>query len=368
MSADVQSPEPITEASTRPGSPAAPPLPPPVIGSSVTTRSVPRHGLRSEADEPPMGGGRQLWRCSGPVRLAVVLVMVVVGLALPAAAVISLLTGVTGFGDRPVPALAVIYGVAGVVVVFGWRLGLHPRLVLDGDRLTVANPFRRHSLDLAEVTVLAPGGDGLRVATAAEEVEVWCVQKSDRTAAAGRRTRADDICAAIWSAWDAVNPVQTGPDQPARIRFARPEDDELLAVLVGAVRGADLAGQPATAARLRQQLRSTLTDRSRQTMIAEIDGRPVGWAHFGPGTLHELAVVPDQRRQGIGTSMLTATEAALFADRATSQASVRLSRQDLTGRCFLLGRGWTAPSDRTPAGSATITMTRANPHRPRRGR
>jgi GNAT superfamily N-acetyltransferase len=322
--------------------------------------------------------GRRVWRCSTGTLVAVTVFMGVIGLAVPAAAVISLTTGITAFGDRQVPVLAVIGGVALVTLFFGWRLALHPRLVLDDGQVTIVNPFRRRRFDLADVTLFHPGSDGLRVATPADEIEAWCVQKSNAAIKAGRRTRADGICDELWTAWDADHRPDIDPDQPATIRFARPGEEGLL---TGLEQAAGLAAFghifpvdqfPFPEDAVRQRWRQVLTDRTRQTMIAEVAGTPTGYASYGNGTLHHLGVAPDHQRRGIGTMLLEAAEDEIFADPSTLEASLWVMQDNRRAQDFYRGNGW-LPTDETrpaefPPYPVEIKMTRRNPHVARRGR
>jgi ribosomal protein S18 acetylase RimI-like enzyme len=345
--------------------------------AAAAGRSVARHGA-AQADDLVGTGSRRVWRCSTGAVAAVTVFMVVVGLALPAAAVVSLLTGLTAFGQQQVPVLVVICGVAAVVLFFGWRLALHPRIVLDGEQLTVVNPFRRRSYDLSEITLFAPGGDGLRIATADDEIEAWCVQKATGAVKAGRRTRADRICDELWSAWDVEHPVDVDPRLAVRIRYARPGEEQLL---TGLERAAGLAAFghifpaeqfPFPDEEVRRRWQSVLSDRTRQTMIAESGDEPIGYASYGSGILQHLGVSPDHQRGGVGTALLQAAEDELFADRSTAAASLWVMQENHDAQRFYRDNGWAA-TDEVRAGQfppypAEIRMTRRNPHIARRGR
>lgn len=370
MSADVESFDPSMEAPSRSARSITAALSPPAVPNVAVH---PRRGLIAAAAAAVPTSGRHVWWCSRPALWAVALVMIVVGVALPAATVLSLITGVSGFGDAPVPVFTVIGTAAVTVLFFGWRLGLHPRLVLEEDRLTIINPFRRREFDLADVTVIIPGGDGLRVATPRAAIEAWCVQKSGRAAASGRSTRADRICAVLWSAWDAAHPMRSQPGRPARLRFARPDDHVLVADLAEAGWTAGSAADPDDRSQLRQQVRATLSDPARQSMIAEVDGRPVAWAQYewtddGSAVVRSLGVVAGQRGRGVGTQLLQTVEAEIFADPTVTQLSVQIACDDLIMRRFLTAQGWRVLGDDVLSDPAMVTLVRQNPHRPRRGR
>jgi ribosomal protein S18 acetylase RimI-like enzyme len=375
MPSDVESQSPFAGARLQIGPRTEPSSAP--EAAPVANRAVARHGA-APSDDEVAAASRRVWRSSTGALAAVIVFMVVAGLALPAAAVVSLLTGITAFGHQQVPVLGVICGVAAAVLFFGWRLALHPRLVLDDDRVTVVNPFRRRSYHLSDITLFAPGGDGLRIATADDEIEAWCVQKGTGAIKAGRRTRADRICDELWAAWDAEHPVDVDPRLAIRIRFARPGEEELLA---GLERAAGLAAFghifpaeqfPFPENEVRRRWQSVLADRTRQTMIAESGDVPIGYASYGSGTLHHLGVSPDHQRRGVGTALLQAAEDELFADLSTPAASLWVMRENHQAQRFYIANGWAATEEMRagefPPYPAEIRMTRRNPRIARRGR
>ena len=81
-----------------------------------------------------------------------------------------------------------------LALLYAWRFGLHPRLVADDDGVHVRNPFSSRSFAWSDITLVAPGENGLVIGSDDEVVEAWCVQKSnvvDRAGAVhpGRRRR-----------------------------------------------------------------------------------------------------------------------------------------------------------------------------------
>lgn len=304
--------------------------------------------------------------------------MVLVGLGIPAVAAYSLATGITGFGDRPVPVLAIICAISAIVIYFGWRLAIRPRLVLSGDEVEVVNPFRRHHVDLAEITLIRPGGDGLLIGTADREVEAWCVQKSTRALRAGRRTRADRICDQLRDSWDEYHLPQLDPEGPVRLRFARPGEEALLAELERSASIARLShifppeSFPYPIDDVRERWWRALNDRTRLTLVADVGGQPAGYACFGQATIHHLGVAAGFQRHGIGTILMEAAEDELFADPATLEIGLWVLRANDVARLFYTRRGWFDTGEyRTaefPPYPPEIRMIRRNPHIARRGR
>jgi len=304
--------------------------------------------------------------------------MVVVGIAIPAAAVVSLVTGVTAFGGQRTPVLAIIGGLAVVVLAFGWRLGLHPRLVLDDDEIEVVNPFHRQRFGLADVTIIEPGGDGLLIGTPQRQAEAWCVQKSTAANRSRRQTRADRIADQLRNVWGTHHLPDPDPDSPIRLRFARPGDEELLTGLersaslarLGHIFPPELHPYPTDAVRQRWQL--VLDDRTRLTMIAELGGVPAGYVCYSQEAIHHLGVAADFQRQGVGTALLAAAEDDLFADLSTPEVGLWVLAANEVARRFYAELGWTE-TDQTQNSEfapypGEIRMFRRNPHIARRGR
>lgn len=337
--------------------------------------TAPPDGAAVTADARPT---RRVWRCSPGALVLVAGVMIVVGVAVPAAAVISLATGTTAFGGQQIPVLSILGGLAFVVLFFGWRLGLHPRLVQVGDEIEIVNPFHSHRFDLADVTTIEPGGDGLRVGTPDEEVEAWCVQKSTSATRSGRRTRADRICDELRSIWDGYHLPDADPESPIRLRFARRGDEELLTDLERSASLARLSHifppdeHPYPTDEVCQRWREVLNDRGRLTLVAEVGGRPAGYCCYGRQTIHHLGVAADFQRHGLGGVLLEAAEDELFADLVTAEIGLWVLEANAVARSFYAGRGWAeSGATRTaefPPYPAEIRMVRRNPHIARRGR
>ncbi|QDP96116.1 GNAT family N-acetyltransferase [Microlunatus elymi] len=329
-----------------------------------------------EADQP---SAPKTWRCA-PATIGLVLaLMVIIGIAVPAAAVISLLTGVTAFGGQQALVLSVL-GVLGLLTLaFGWRLALHPRLRVDGDRLLIINPFRRHTFDLAEVTLLTPGGDGLIVGSAEAGAEAWCVQKPTGAIKAGRHTRADQVCAELTEVRDRYRrPLYEPDDDRTVLRFAHPGEEELLTELERSASVARLAHIfppdefPYPDEEICRRWQQVLGDRTRQTMIAEVNGQPVGYAAWGGVRVLHLGVAEPYQRQGVGSVLLEATEEELFADPSIPEIELWVLTENSVARAFYRDHGWSETDDERPAefppNPPELRMIRRNPHLARRSR
>ena len=130
---------------------------------------------------------RRVWR-AGPVTL-----VLVTAFALAAGVVIPILAYLLYRNDSALwlPALLVVLTVLALLYV--WRFGLHPRLQVTDQNVEIINPFRRYSFDWDDITVIAPGENGLLIGSEDNLAEAWCVQKSNFASRRGRLTRADQI-------------------------------------------------------------------------------------------------------------------------------------------------------------------------------
>jgi Bacterial PH domain len=72
------------------------------------------------------------------------------------------------------------------------------RITIADECVVVRNPLWTQRVRLAEIASVEPGYSGLQITTAeGRTVTAWAVQKSNWSAWRGRRTRADEIAAAI---------------------------------------------------------------------------------------------------------------------------------------------------------------------------
>jgi hypothetical protein len=110
-------------------------------------------------------------------------------------AVVSLVAAVTGAGAGAL-LVAVVFG---LFPVFAWRWGTHPLLATSARAVVV--PW-------ADVERCVPSSLGLLIErrSGGRPVVAWAVQKSNLFRWLGRRTRADDVAAALEERAAAAQP------------------------------------------------------------------------------------------------------------------------------------------------------------------
>jgi hypothetical protein len=107
---------------------------------------------------------------------------------------VSLAAAVTGVGADALLA-AVVFG---LFPVFAWRWGTHPLLGTCEDGVVVRNPVRTVVVPWSDVERCLPSSLGLVVERrSGRAVVAWAVQKSNLSRWLRRRTRADDVAAAL---------------------------------------------------------------------------------------------------------------------------------------------------------------------------
>ncbi len=241
---------------------------------------------------------RRVWRAA-PATLAVVgLFCVAAGVCIPVLAYLVLLR-------EQSPAVPIFLVVLAVFALgYGWRFGLHPSLRADEHGVVVNNPGRRVRFGWSEITVLAPGGNGLVVGSESDRAEAWCIQKSRWAARRGRRTRADRIVDELCELQDQYDPPLEDDETGIRIRRARWHEYGLLTRIERSASKAALghvfpaAEYPYPTVAVRRRWRRLLRDRMIQIRILEhweierIE-TPVGLVAFETaGTIRHLAIVP----------------------------------------------------------------------------
>ena len=186
---------------------------------------------------------------------------------------------------------------------------LHPRLRVTDQSVEIINPFRRYSFEWDDITVIAPGENGLLIGSEDSAAEAWCVQKSNSASRRGRLTRADRIANQLLDIVELHDP----PVQ----RMRRPGSVSAAPVLT---RAACLPGWNVQRARRRWPLsfrrrsilirpprsprwQRVLGDRLMHTYLLEVDS-PVGYVAFNGDTVHHLGVVPDHQRRGYGSALV----------------------------------------------------------------
>ena len=165
---------------------------------------------------------RRVWR-AGPATLVLVWIFALAaGVAVPVLAYLIYQQG----GTPWIPGALVVLTV--LALIYAWRFGLHPKLRVDAETVQVVNPFRRHEFDWDDVTLIAPGENGLLIGTEDDVAEAWCIQKSNYAARRGRFTRADRVAHELLDILDLHDPPLEDEETGLRIRRARPDESRLL--------------------------------------------------------------------------------------------------------------------------------------------
>ena len=101
-----------------------------------------------------------------------------------------------GRGDLSWPVVALL--LAAPNMAMAWAAGLRPYVAVDGGRLVIQNPIRRHDLALADITEVEPTPSGLVLRLVdGRRVTAWAVSRSSVAQLTGRHTRADDVAAEL---------------------------------------------------------------------------------------------------------------------------------------------------------------------------
>jgi ribosomal protein S18 acetylase RimI-like enzyme len=277
-------------------------------------------------------------------------------------------------GSTPwLPAL--LLGLAVLALLYAWRFGLHPRLQVTDRNVEIINPFRRYSFDWDEITVIAPGENGLLIGSEDDAAEAWCVQKSNFASRRGRLTRADRIANQLLDVVELYDPPFQNEDDGLRIRRARPDESQLLTQLERAANEGALVHvfppqqYPFPTAAVERRWREALRDRLVHTYLIEVLDSPVGYVAFDGNTVRHLGVVPDQVRRGYGSALLEFACMEIDSGGAR-EASLWVLTDNHIARAFYRARGWTDTGERRkseyPPHPDALMMTRKNPHAPRR--
>ena len=323
----------------------------------------------SVESKPMSDQTRRIWR-AGPVTLVLVFAF-----AMAAGVVIPILAYLIYRNDRTLwlPALFVILTV--LALLYAWRFGLHPRLEVTDQNVKVVNPFRRYSFEWDDITVIAPGENGLLIGSEDNAAEVWCVQKSKFASRHGRLTRADRIANQLLDIVELHDPPTEDEEAGSRIRRARPDESRLLTRLERAASEEALAHifppeqypypTSAVARRWRQMLRNRLM----HAYLLEVRDSPVGYVAFNGDTVHHLGVVSDHQWRGYGSALLEFACIEIYGGGAR-EAFCWVLADNQAARAFYRGRGWTETGARRqseyPPHPESIQLMRRNPHPPRR--
>ena len=264
-----------------------------------------------------------------------------------------------------------------LALLYAWRFGFHPRLRVSDQNVEIINPFRRYSFDWDDITVIAPGENGLLVGSEEKAAEAWCVQKSNLASRRGRVTRADRIAEELLDVLDVHDPPVENEETGVRIRRARPEEGRLLTRLERAANEDALAHifppqqYPFPVSAIARRWRQVLHNRLTHTYLLEVRESPVGYVTFDAETVQHLGIVPDHTRRGYGTTLLEFACMEIYAGGALD-AFCWVLTDNHTARAFYRALGWNETGERSrsefPPNPQTLQMVRRNPHAPRRSR
>src|SRR3954471_11344131 len=124
-----------------------------------------------------------------------------------------------------------------------------------------------------------------------------------------------------------------------RLRAPTFADAEAVAALIVAADIAELGEADSTLEDLRQEWGESGFALDRDAVLAEEDGRPVGYAAFRRGSRVVTAVHPERRGQGIGDALLDWCEAR-GKERGHAKYEQAVADNDARGRELLLSRGY----------------------------
>jgi ribosomal protein S18 acetylase RimI-like enzyme len=313
---------------------------------------------------------RRVWRVSAKTLVGVWLFVVAAGVGVPALAVLAWLTA----GEVLIAIFLAVLAVA--AVGYGWRFGLHPRLVATPEGVEVVNPGRRAQLGWEELTVIAPGENGLILGTEGSRTEAWCIQKSKSATRKGRTTRADTSFAELEQLQNRFDPPLEDEQTGIRLRRARQSELDLLTSLERAASEASLRHifdpekYPYPTDEVCRRWRRLLGDRRVHIRVLEVDGKPVGLVAWDSrGQLRHLAVSPGAANHGYGSLLLQYATEELMAG-GSSELVLWVLEDNLEARGFYRTRGWRDTEERSdceyPPHPVEIKMVHTNPSAARR--
>ena len=210
----------------------------------------------------------------------------------------------------------------------------------------VVNPFRRHSFDWDDITLIAPGENGLIIGSADDVAEAWCVQKSNFATKRGRFTRADRIAHQLIDILELHDPPLEDEETGLRIRRARPDEHRLLTRLERAASEEPLGhifppeDYPYPVNEVTRRWRRVLRDRFAHVHLLELFDAPVGYVAFDDDTVLHLGVVAHQTRRGYGSALIEFACLEIFSS-GVGEASLWVLAENEVARAFYRSHGWT---------------------------
>ena len=311
----------------------------------------------------------RVWR-AGPLTL-----VVVSAFTLAAALIIPVLAYLIYRNGSALwlPALLILLTV--LALLYAWRFGFHPRLRVTDQNVEIINPFRRHSFAWNDITVIAPGENGLLIGSEDDAAEAWCIQKSNFASRRGRPTRADRIANQLLDVVELYDPPFEIEESGLLIRRARPDESRLLARLEREASEDALVHifppkqYPYPAAAVVRRWRHVLRNPLLRAYLLELSDDPIGYVAFDASTVHHLGVVPEQTRRGYGSELLEFACAEIYAGGAR-EAYCWVLADNHVARAFYRALGWTETGERRsseyPPHPQSLQMVRSNPRAPRR--
>jgi ribosomal protein S18 acetylase RimI-like enzyme len=314
---------------------------------------------------------RRVWRAGKPGLILAGLFAAVAGVAIPVLAYLI-------YRSEGTPWIsAMLIGLTVLALAYAWRFGIHPHLVATDSGVEVVNPLHRSSLEWMEITVIAPGENGLLIASEDQRAEAWCVQKSNRAIRRGEVTRADLVAHQLLDILEQFDPPLEDDQTGLRIRRARFDEARLLTQLERGANEAALAHlfppeqHPYPTAEVQRRWRRLLRDGRTHVHILQLNDEPVGYVAFGGGWVQHLGVLTQYTRRGYGSALLEFASLELFST-ADREASLWVLTGNETARAFYRAHGWTETDDRRrseyPPQPEKVRMVRKNPAAPRRSR
>ena len=242
-----------------------------------------------------------------------------------------------------------------LALVYAWRFGLHPRLVADDDGVHVRNPFSSRSFAWHDITLIAPGENGLVVGSDDGVAEAWCVQKSNFSMHRGRFTRADAVAHELIDALELRDPPLEDTRTGLRIRRARPDEARLLTRIERAAGEENLehlfppeeVEYPVREVTTRW--RRLLHDPASRVFVlvhGENDDA-LGLIAFSAGEVLHLAVAPHRTRLGYGSALLEFAVRQIH-DSGEPEAGLWVLEGNAGARAFYRHHGWTETGQRRP--------------------
>lgn len=315
-------------------------------------------------------GGRRVWRAGTATLVVVIVFCLAAGICVPVLAYLVLVR------EQSLLLSAFLAVLAVIALLYGWRFGLHPSVQAGPDGITVHNPRRSVRFGWPEITVLAPGENGMVVGSEADLVEAWCVQKSRWASRRGRQTRADRVAEELFDLLQSYDPPLEDEETGIRIRRARWDEQGLLTQIERSASMAALSHvfppeeYPYPTAAIRRRWRRLLRHRLVHVRVLEEFETPIGVVAFeSAGLLRHLAIAPQHARHGYGALLLEYATEEIF-DSGAPRAELWVLVENEAARAFYRSQGWQDTMERRdseyPPYPRELQMARPNPAAPRR--